>query len=75
MDPSGGGAKGSGIVRAEVRVFWRRDDDRSANPASFQTVGQAALCNSSDVAGVTNDIALGAYNAVYFSTAIRQAPE
>jgi len=73
--PSGGGAKGSGIIRAEVRVIWRRDDDRTATAASFQTTGQAALCNASDVAGVTSDIALGGYNAAYFSTAIRQAPE
>lgn len=75
VPPSGGGARGSGIIRAEVRVFWRRDDDRSASAASFQTTGQSALCNSGDVAGVTNDIALGGYNAVYFSTAVRQAPE
>ena len=73
--PTGGGTKGSGIIRAEVRVIWRRDDDTTASAASFQTTGQAALCSASDVAGVTNDIALGAYNAVYFSTAIREAPE
>lgn len=70
-----GGPKGSGIIRAEVRVFWRRDDDRSVNAAAYQTTGQPALCSATDVAGVTNDIGLGAYNAVYFSTAIRQAPE
>jgi hypothetical protein len=75
VPPSGGGARGSGIIRAEVRVFWRRDDDKTASAASFQTTGQSALCNSGDVAGVTNDIALGGYNAVYFSTAVRQAPE
>jgi len=75
LPQSGGGAKGSGIIRAEVRVIWRRDDDRSTSAASFQTTGQAALCDPADVAGVTNDIALGAYNSVYFSSAVRQAPE
>jgi type IV pilus assembly protein PilV len=75
VPPLGGGARGSGIIRAEIRVFWRRDDDRFASGASFQKTGQAALCSSGDVAGVTNDIALGGYNAVFFSTAIRQAPE
>jgi len=75
VPPLGGGSKGSGIIRAEVRVFWRRDDDRSASAEAFQTTGQAALCNSADVTGVTGDIALGGYNVVYFSTAIRQASE
>jgi prepilin-type N-terminal cleavage/methylation domain-containing protein len=75
VPPTGGGAKGSGIIRAEVRVFWRRDDDRSASAASFQTTGKAALCSASEVEGVNSDINLGAFNAVYFSTAIRQAPE
>jgi prepilin-type N-terminal cleavage/methylation domain-containing protein len=72
---SGGGTQGSGIVRAEIRVFWRRDDDATASSATFQTVGQAALCSAADVAGVTNDIAVGGYNSVYLSTAIRQVPE
>jgi type IV pilus assembly protein PilV len=75
VPPLGGGAMGNGIIRAEVRVIWRRDDDRFASGAAFQKTGQAALCNSQDVAGVTSDIALGGYNAVFFSSAIRQAPE
>jgi type IV pilus assembly protein PilV len=73
--PTGSGTRGSGLIRAEIRVIWRRDDDRSASGASFQTTGQSALCRASDANEVTNDILLGGYNAIYFSTAIRQAPE
>lgn len=73
--PSGAGTKGSGIVRAEIRVFWRREDDRTSSTAAFITTGQSKLCDPADTAGVTTDIANGGYNVVYMSTAIREVPQ
>lgn len=73
--PTGAGTKGSGIVRAEIRVFWRREDDRTSSSAAFVTTGQPKLCNPEDVDGVTADIDNGGYNAIYMSTAIREVPQ
>jgi type IV pilus assembly protein PilV len=75
-DPSvPGGTKGNGVVRAEIRVFWRRDDDRSSSSASFATTGQSKLCDPEDIAGVSGDIDKGGYNVIYLSTAIREVPQ
>jgi len=75
VSPTSVGTQGSGVIRAEVRVFWRRDDDRSSSSASWVTSGQANLCNPANVAGVTTDIDNGGYNAIYMSTAIREVPQ
>jgi len=72
---TGGGMKGNGVVRTEIRVYWRREDDNSSSSESFQTVGQAKLCEESDALSITSDIDAGGYNAVYLSTAIREVPQ
>lgn len=73
--PLGAGTQGSGVIRAEIRVIWRRDDDRTSSSASWVTTGQSKLCEPTDLAGVTSDIDNGGYNAVYMSTAIREVPQ
>jgi hypothetical protein len=59
---------GNGAIRAQVRVFWRRDDTAEDLPAS--TYGN--LC-SVDASVFDNNI--GAFQVVYLTTAVRQTPK
>jgi type IV pilus assembly protein PilV len=55
---------GNGVIRAQVRVFWRRDDQAADAPAgNICTIDPATLANN-----------LGAFHLVYLTTSIRQLP-
>lgn len=72
---TGGVMKGNGVIRTEIRVFWRRDDDEASTSVKYKTTGKSNICEDSSVADVGTDIDQGAYNVVYFSTAIREVPQ
>lgn len=60
---TGGTLSGSGVIRTQVRVFWRRDDSAPAPDGSdLCSVDRAAL-----------DANIDSYHVVYFTSAVRQA--
>jgi type II secretory pathway pseudopilin PulG len=60
---------GNGVVRAQIRVFWRRDDNPTVAVAT-----NGDLCAASN-APVDVDANLAAYDVIYLTTAIRQLPK
>jgi type IV pilus assembly protein PilV len=59
---------GNGAIRAQVRVFWLRDDSAVDLPAS----ARGNLCS---VDASTFDANIGAFQVVYLTTAVRQTPQ
>ncbi|HEX3595769.1 MAG TPA: prepilin-type N-terminal cleavage/methylation domain-containing protein [Polyangiaceae bacterium] len=57
---------GSGVVRAQIRVFWPAD-----NVAGMPAAARANLCAIDDAAFTAN---VGAFNVIYLTTSIAQAP-
>lgn len=58
---------GNGSIRAQVRVFWLRDDAAADLPTS-------ALGNLCSVDATTFATNIGAFQVVYLTTAVRQTP-
>jgi type IV pilus assembly protein PilV len=58
---------GSGVIRAQIRVFWPAEDSAVAIPAA----ARANLC-AVDSATLTSNI--GAFHVIYLTTSIAQAP-
>jgi hypothetical protein len=56
---------GNGVIRAQIRVFWPREDLRDALPSGN-------LCSLSD-ADITDRMNL--FHVVYLTTAVRQTPQ
>ena len=55
---------GNGVIRAQVRVFWRRNDQAAST----------AVANICAVTPATLDTDIGAFHVIYLTTSIRQLP-
>lgn len=61
---------GDGVIRAQIRVFWPRDDV-SIPPSNAAT---ANVCDAANGPGV-NDQNISAYHVIYLTTTVRQPPQ
>jgi type IV pilus assembly protein PilV len=59
---------GNGVIRAQIRVFWPREDIVEVLPSTYL----ANLCSVDD--GVLN-ANISAFHIVYLTTAVRQTPQ
>jgi type IV pilus assembly protein PilV len=59
---------GNGVIRAQVRVFWRRED----NSTSLPTTTDGNLCATEDTIFSGN---LDSFQVVYLTTAVAQSPQ
>ena len=59
---------GNGVIRAQVRVFWPREDVTTTLPA-------AVINNLCSVDRPTFDSNVGAFHVVYLSTAVRETAQ
>lgn len=65
LQPESGATLGNGVIRAQVRVFWRRDDQAAVAPGG----------NLCDVDAPTFLNNIGAFHVVHLTTSIRQLPK
>ncbi len=59
---------GNGVIRAQVRVFWPREDA----PSPLPTAIASALCATNDT---TLTQYIGNFHEIYLTTAVRQTPQ
>ncbi|HVW26008.1 MAG TPA: prepilin-type N-terminal cleavage/methylation domain-containing protein [Polyangiaceae bacterium] len=60
--------RGAGVIRAQVRVFWTAENSATAIPAA----AQGNLCAVTDAMLSSN---IGAFNVIYLTTSIAEAPQ
>lgn len=65
LDGNGGGIRGNGAIRTEVRVFWPR-------AGVTRVAGDCTSSAASTITGVTDAIARGDYHVVTQVSAVRQ---
>lgn len=59
-----GSTSGNGVIRAQVRVFWLREDQAAAAPTG----------NLCAITTAAFDASIDAFHAIYLTTSIRQLP-
>jgi type IV pilus assembly protein PilV len=59
--------RGAGVIRAQVRVFWPAENSAASLPAA----ASANLCAVNDAVLQAN---IGAFNVIYLTTSIAEAP-